>query len=128
MGHADETLLKKVAVLEAYVSDIQKSMDCVSDYKKNTIKLRSELDQVKKEMEEIWKMYKDYQGKMVLITNLETNHRSLKKKYMVLKKSLADYPDMRDTYKTVKRAVILWLIMSFLAMLGISVGMNLYFG
>ena len=50
MTRTDESLLKQVAALEAYMDDLQRKVDDLCEYKTRTIALASEMKQVRSEL------------------------------------------------------------------------------
>ena len=136
MTRTDESLLKQVAALEAYMDDLQKKVEDLCEYKMKTISLISEMKQVRSELRKLWKMHTQYQGDKVLLKSLKGRIEGLKKRHNVLSErhntlvneTLMDYADIRDAYKTIKRAVIIWLVVSFLGVIAISFGVNIYLG
>jgi len=123
-----EDIIRKFATLEVYMEDVKKDIGCLQDYKRKTIEIGKDIEQIKKEQEEFWTMHKEFQKKKNIIDNVVRDCSDLGVRFeKLVTETLKDYPDMKDTYKTIKRAVILWLVISFFGVVGVTAVINVVF-
>lgn len=126
MGAGDHEIefLKKISELEAYVRTLMEDAKCLETYKSDVVTLKAENAQLKKEVSKLWDILDDLRdARLSMGSRMDVNDEKVKTLFQRsgdVKKMLKSYPEIRDTYKQVKRLVVAAVVGAILLAAGIA--------